>query len=65
MFVFVFIPHLWVGFIEVCIFCDTGLVVMNCFSLCLSLKVFNSALILKNNFAGYSNLGWHLFTYRA
>jgi hypothetical protein len=46
------------------VFCNAGLVDINCFSFCLSWKVFTPPLNLNDNFAGYSNLGWQLFSYR-
>jgi hypothetical protein len=37
----------------------------NCFSSCLSWKIFIFLLILKDNFSGCSNLAWYLFTLKA
>jgi hypothetical protein len=37
---------------------------MNFFSICLSWKDFISPSILKEQFAGYSSLGWQLFSFR-
>jgi hypothetical protein len=47
------------------IFCNVGLVVLNCFNLYLSLNVFIFSLVLKDNFAGYSNCSLQLFFVRA
>jgi hypothetical protein len=45
------------------IFCNVKLLVMNFISLCLSWNVFTS-LILQDNLAGYSKLGWQLLFFR-
>jgi hypothetical protein len=45
-------------------FCSAGLMVLNPFSYCLS-WVFISPSIMKDSFAGYGNLGWLLFSFRA
>lgn len=51
--------YLWIF-----IFCSTGLVVITCFSMCF--KFFSIPwLFLKHIFAGYSDLYWQLFIFRA
>jgi hypothetical protein len=45
--------------IPLSIFCSAGLVVINCYSLCLSWTIFISS-ILKDYFAGWSNFAWQL-----
>lgn len=47
--------------IPLSIFCNTGLVAMNSFSVCLFGKVFISSLFLKDSFAGYNNPGGFFF----
>jgi hypothetical protein len=54
VFTFLFLCRITIG-----IFCSTGLVVINCFSFCLSRKVFISLSIM-DTFVGYGNLGWQL-----
>jgi hypothetical protein len=39
-----------------------SLKVMNYFSFCLSWNVFISSSVIKDTFAGYSNLGWHFLS---
>jgi hypothetical protein len=46
------------------IFCSACLVVTNSFNFCLLWKVFTSS-IMKDSFAGYINLNWQLFYFRA
>jgi hypothetical protein len=46
-------------------FCSAGVMVMNSFRFCLSWKVLISSSIMWNNFAGYSNLGWKIFSSRS
>jgi hypothetical protein len=48
---------LFVCCIPLSIFCNASLVVMICFSLCLSWKVFISPSILKDKFGGHRGLG--------
>jgi hypothetical protein len=47
------------------IFCSGGLVVIYCFSLCLSWKTFIAPSILNDSFAGKSILGLKLFSFSA
>jgi hypothetical protein len=47
------------------IFCNIGLVGMNCFGLSLSWKIFISPSKLKDSFAGYGILRWEIFSLRA
>lgn len=46
------------------IFCSAGLVAINSLCLWLSWKVFIYHSNVKNNFAGYSNVDWHLLSFR-
>jgi hypothetical protein len=62
--VYIFLPHLCVVF-PLTILCHATLVVMNSFHLCLSWQIFISPSILKDNFAGYSDLGCQLFCFKA
>jgi hypothetical protein len=47
-----------------CIFCNVNLVVMNCITVYLLWKFFSSPSILKDNFSGYSIIGWQLFLFQ-
>jgi hypothetical protein len=53
-----------VGSIPLGIFCNIGLVVINCFSLYLIWQVFISPLIQKDNFVNNGSLRWQLFCFR-
>jgi hypothetical protein len=55
----IFLPLLEVGLLGV--FGKTGLVIMNP---CLSWMVLISPSFLEDGLAGYSNLGWHVFSFQ-
>lgn len=58
------LPSSYVCKISISIFCNAGLAVMNSFSLCFSWDIFIPFKILKDNFAGYSNIGQRLLSFR-